>query len=297
MPTTIIAAATNSDTDIGSYFEHAARAARECLERADIAPDRVGMLVNAGIYRDNNIVEPAVAAVVQKRIGMGLRYASGNVPSFSFDLMNGAGGVVHALAVVDSFFASDAIDYALVIAGDTHPSTQFHVPDFPYTSTGAALLLERDGDAGGFGGLYTAEPDDAVEPIGVVPLSEVGTRGRSTMVVRADAGDPLHWATSAVRACMTRESIPTADFSAGSAVLLAPEPVPGFAKLLADALDLPSESVLALPPAVGDPHTAAPIFGYASAQRSLDTLRTVLFLAADGSSAACLPYHPSTERP
>ncbi|MFX0581316.1 hypothetical protein [Nocardia nepalensis] len=293
MPTTIIAAATNSDADTGSYFEHAARAARECLEQAEIAPDRVGMLINAGVYRDNNIVEPAVAALVQKRIGMGLRYAQGNVASFSFDLMNGASGVLHALAVVDSFFASEEVDYALVIAGDTHPSTQLHVPGFPYTSTGAALLLERDGSAGGFGRLYTAEPDDGVEPLGLVPLNEVGTQGRASMVVHADAGDPLHWATEAVRACLVGESITAADFSANEAVLLAPEPVPGFAKLLAAALDLPSEAVLALPPEVGDPHTAAPIFGYATAQT---TARTVLFSAADGTSAACLPYRP-TERP
>ncbi|MBB5918416.1 3-oxoacyl-[acyl-carrier-protein] synthase-3 [Nocardia transvalensis] len=294
MSTAIVSAATCLDLDTGSYFELATRAGHACLEQAGVAPERVGIVVNAGVFRDSNISEPAVAALIQQRLGIGLEYSTGQVPTFSFDLMNGAGGVVHALTAVHSFLAPGEFEYALIVAGDTHPSTRRYVEGFPYTAGGAALLLRSSTSAGGFGRPYTTQTEGAAQPTAWVDLTAAGTGGRTALSVRSGPGDPLAYAAEVVRSCMDGEGIDRSHFATGAAVLLTPAPEPGFRERLAYRLGVPIAAVAGVDPAVGDPYTAAPVHAYltAAAAGLLDGARAVLFLAADDSSAVCVAYRP-----
>ncbi|KAA0023053.1 hypothetical protein [Antrihabitans cavernicola] len=289
MPTAIVSYATDTDSYTGSYFEHATRAATACLDAAGVSPDRIGALINVGIYRDSNIVEPAVSALLQKRIGIGLEYSPGRVPSFSFDLMNGACGLLDAISVAESFFAAADVEYVLLTAGDTHPSLTA-ADDFPYASTGAALLLGRADTAGGFGRVHSASDTRQLEPYGKVVLGEVGIHGRSTITVESPA-TTVTFAIDAIRSCLDAEGVDLA-----SARLLVPAPTPDFAELLADGLGVASASMITVPRSVGDPHTAAPIFAYANAieQKAVDR-RPLLFVAAGGPVAACVCYRPNGE--
>ncbi|WP_405159705.1 hypothetical protein OG203_24920 [Nocardia sp. NBC_01499] len=293
MATTIRAAAVSVDPDTGSYFELAARAARTCLERADVYVDEVGMLVNTGLVRDNNLAEPAGAALIQQRIGLGLDYYPGQTPAFSFDLAHGAAGLLYGISVVECCLATGEVEYALLLAGEAHPSTERGVAGFPYSTGAAALLLGTSPVAGGFGRLHTCDPTGPIEPATWFDLSAAGTNGRSSIEVRP-GGDPLDPAVEVVRAGMAEEGLDRADFTAGRAVLLAPAPDPGFPARAANALGLPPESVVGVAPEIGDPYSAAPVHAYLNAQRSgrLDTADTVLFLAAFDASAACLTYRP-----
>lgn len=293
MSTMIRAVAVNVDPDSGSYFELAARAARSCLERADVYADEVGMLVNTGVVRDGNLAEPAAAALIQKRIGMGLEYYPGRTPTFSFDLTHGAAGLLHAISVAECFLTTGEVEYALLLAGDAHPSTERAVAGFPYTTGAAALLLGTSPAAGGFGRLHTSDPTDSLEPAIWVDTNVAGAKSRSSIDVRAGR-DPLDSAVGTVRACLAEEGLERADFTAGRAVLLAPAPDPEFPVRLADALGLTPESAVGVAPELGDPYSAAPMHAYLNAQRRgrLESARTVLFLAAFDASSACLAYRP-----
>ena len=44
-------------------------AAKACLRQAGRDPDEVDLLINAGIYRDRNLAEPALAALIQADVG------------------------------------------------------------------------------------------------------------------------------------------------------------------------------------------------------------------------------------
>ncbi|MEV6556988.1 hypothetical protein AB0M22_14805 [Nocardia sp. NPDC051756] len=293
MATMIRAAAMCVDPDTGSYVESAARAARTCLVRADVYADEVGMLVNTGVVRDGNLAEPAVAALIQKRIGMGLEYYPGRTPTFSFDLLHGAAGLLHAISVAECFLATGEVEYALLLAGEAHPSTERAVAGFPYTTGAAAMILGTSPAAGGFGRLHTIDPTEAVEPTIWVDANAAGANSRSSIEVRAGR-DPLDPAVGTVRECMAEAGLECADFTAGRAVLLAPAPDPEFPARLAIALGLTPESVVGVAPEIGDPYSAAPIHAYLHAQRGgrLDAARAVLFLAAFDASSACLAYHP-----
>ncbi|AYF74371.1 hypothetical protein D7D52_11435 [Nocardia yunnanensis] len=282
-----------TDEDTGSYFELAARAGRQALAAAEVGPERVGLVINAGVFRDSNIAEPAVAALVQKRLDVGLEYATGRLPAFSFDLLNGATGVVHALMAAHCFTASGEVEYALIAAGDTHPSTERGRADFPYTASGAALLLHTSADAGGFGRIYTGETP-VQGPTAWADLEAAGTAGRDALTVRTEVGDPLELAARALRDCLDGEGIGPGEFATGAAVLLAPAPVPGFRERVAYRIGVPSAAVAGIDPFVGDPYSAAPVHAYleAATQGMLDEARAVVFLGADENSAACLVYRP-----
>ncbi|MEU7145109.1 hypothetical protein ABZ942_37095 [Nocardia sp. NPDC046473] len=293
MPTMILGAAVNTDRDTGSYFDLAARAARTCVERAGITIDEVGMLINTGVFRDNNLVEPAVAALIQKRLGLGLEYEPGRIPVVSFDLLHGANGLLHGFTTAECFLATGEVKYVLLLAGDAHPSTERAVAGFPYTTSGAAILLGSSSTAGGFGRLQVRDTTGPVEASAWLDVGEAGSDGRSTVTTLPGA-DPLALAAAAVRACLAEEGLDDSDFAAGRAVLLAPAPGPGFPARLADTLGLAPASVIGVPSELGDPYSAAPVHAYLHAQDSgvLDAADTVLFLAAYDASAVCLPYRP-----
>lgn len=52
-----------------SALHLAVAAAKDCLQGAGCDPDELDLVVNAGIYRDRNLGEPALAALIQDDIG------------------------------------------------------------------------------------------------------------------------------------------------------------------------------------------------------------------------------------
>ena len=55
--------------DRHSALHLAVTAAKDCLQRAGCDPGELDLVVNAGIYRDRNLGEPALAALIQDDIG------------------------------------------------------------------------------------------------------------------------------------------------------------------------------------------------------------------------------------
>ena len=74
-----------------SALHLAVASARTCLQRAGRDPDDVDLLINAGIYRDRNLAEPALAALIQEDVGANPEdpHREGH-GTFSFDVANGA---------------------------------------------------------------------------------------------------------------------------------------------------------------------------------------------------------------
>ena len=74
-----------------SALHLAVTAAKDCLRRAGCDPDELDLVVNAGIYRDRNLGEPALAALIQDDIGANTEDPhAGAHGTFSFDIANGA---------------------------------------------------------------------------------------------------------------------------------------------------------------------------------------------------------------
>lgn len=293
MGVVITATAASYGTDTASIVEHSSTAARSALEAAEVSPEQVGVLINTGIYRDSNMVEPAIAALIQKAAGIGLDYGERDPRTFSFDLMNGACGVLNAVQVASGLLTTESAERVLVVSGDTHPSmTGAGAPqDFPYTTAGAAMLLEHVQGPEGFGPVHIdlLDGDPAVE--GFVDTSAMGTTGRSAMTVSRRDDFDVRILDAAVSAASS--ALEVADIDLANTVLISSRPTPGFraalaAKLGIGALDDPAGSS-----APGDTHTAALTLAYhhAAATGLLSDGRDVLFVAAGaGPSAAAVLY-------
>jgi 3-oxoacyl-[acyl-carrier-protein] synthase-3 len=87
--------------------EGAARAARKALAAACIDPQGLGMVIYAGVCRDN--LEPATACAVADRLGVGSS-------ALVFDLSNACLGVVNGMVLAANAIGLGQIDAALVVS-------------------------------------------------------------------------------------------------------------------------------------------------------------------------------------
>lgn len=286
------------DADSPSIIEHSARAARACLAAAGVEPEQVGVLINAGVHRDSNMVEPAMSALIQQAAGIGLEYGDDDPRTFSFDLMNGATGILDAVQVGTSILQTGSAEYVLVVSGDTHPSLTRTAADddFPYATAGAALLLEKTGTPGGFARVHTESDGGTAAVEAYVDTATMGTSGRSVMVVERETGFDARLLEVALRAA--RNALREGDAEGfpvdpATIALATSRPVADFPDRIAAELQIDADAVLSVPQVDGDPHTAALTLAYDAAVGSgaLAGRTHVLFVAAGaGPSAAATIY-------
>ncbi|MFJ2174000.1 hypothetical protein ACIOHE_13945 [Streptomyces sp. NPDC087851] len=276
----------------------AAEAAQDCLTQAGLAPQAVGVLVNVGVYRENNAIEPAMAALVQKEVGISLDYTLDRAPGLSFDLMNGACGILNAVQVAQALLGSGSTERVLVTAADVHPGGNTRLdPDYPYADLGAALLLERCADgASGFGPVRAYSARGAVKPTGYVSLAGATGQERGQITVRHEEGWAerlLDLAADSVAGYVQEQGL-----APDRTLLVCNRPAPGFPEELARRLGLDAAAVVApdVPdPEGGEPHTAAPVLSYLQAVRDglPDGYDELLFVAAGaGPTVTCVRYRP-----
>ena len=116
-----------------------------------------------GLYRDRNLGEPALAAMIQEDIGANPEDPyPGAHGTFSFDIANGVCGPLTALQVADGFLRSGAIHRALVVTSDANPGHGMS-DGFPFASAGGALLCRWTEDESGFGPFSWANFPDGGE--------------------------------------------------------------------------------------------------------------------------------------
>jgi len=130
---------------------HSVEAARRCLKESRHPKSAVGLLINAGVYRDHHVCEPAMAAYIQHRLGINIEFQ--NRSTLSFDLQNGACGLLDAAQVACTLLQDGGLEAALVVAGEVN-SDRRPDPGSVFPASGAALLLDlspwRDRGFGGF---------------------------------------------------------------------------------------------------------------------------------------------------
>lgn len=134
--------------------KNAVLAAQNCLQKTTLPIEEIGLFINAGVYREDNIVEPAISALIQKELGLNLDYVKDNTgkSTFSFDLMNGACGVLNAIQVAQACLQSSSIKKALIVCGNNNPR---------YACLGAAMLLGiSDNPNKGFSQVHTKASND-----------------------------------------------------------------------------------------------------------------------------------------
>ena len=164
-------------------------AATRCLARAHHDAAELDLLINAGIYKDHNAAEPALAAIIQEDIhaNPGSPPHRGHHGTFSFDVLNGGCGVLTAAQLVDAFVGHGGAHYGMIVAGDVDPSPRTS-QQFPFSPAGGAMLIAHTDDSSGFQQfeLRTFPEDAALFEVVLrwVPHAGLLRRGRNVVEVR-----------------------------------------------------------------------------------------------------------------
>ena len=129
------AADDESTSDLG------AKAARQCLERAGLAPDEIDVIILATSSPDR--IQPATATRVQELIGARKAYA--------FDVGSVCSGAVFALHMADALIRSGGARRVLVVASELYSRSHLNPRDFSTCAClgdGAGALLVGPGEPG-----------------------------------------------------------------------------------------------------------------------------------------------------
>jgi 3-oxoacyl-[acyl-carrier-protein] synthase-3 len=259
-------------------------AARACLARAHLEAGDIDLLLNAGLYREDNLAEPALAALIQEDIGAnpGHPPRAGAHGTFSFDVANGGCGVLTALELLDGFVRSGTIQTGLVVASDSEPDDS---ESFPFPTVGGAVLVRPTRDGEGFVDFAFETFDEAAghfesainwhDKAWHLPLSRTGANVLA--VVQGDEYErrAIECAEEATRRFLARHEVGARSIDLW---ILSQSPV-GFSDGLAARLDLARASVAHVADEFRGAHTASPIAALDAAIESgkFAEVRTILF--------------------
>lgn len=268
-----------------SALHLAVKTAKDCLQHAGREPHDVDLLVNAGIYRDRNLGEPALAAMIQEDIGANPENPhAGTHGTFSFDISNGTCGVLTALQIVDGFLKSHAIDCALVVASDADPGRGMS-EHFPFSPTGAALLCDWTDDDYGLQAIHWVNLSDEGESFSAT----VGLADRRN-VLRFSASDTIdeRFATAAIQAvdeCLREAKLKLDDIDA----IVAAPAWPGYRATLAVRLSVSEKRIIVAEDQSAHTASLAAAFDRAS-DRIPSGGRVLLIAAGAGVTAGAALY-------
>ena len=257
-------------------------AARLCLERADRDPEDIDLLINAGVYHDRVVNEPAFASLIQEDIGANPDHPpGGGHGTFSFDVSNGACGLLTGIHLVDGLLASGTAELGMVVASDMDPEPGVS-RGFGFPSVGGAVLLSKDDSRAGFTAFQFATfPEFAELFQSYVDWAQDARRGLhhgrnlvTVEIAESYATHALECAESTVREFARAQALDIDEVDR----LIATASVPGFADALAVRLGVSAERVAAPADGLAAAHTAAPAAALESA--ALAASSTALFISA-----------------
>ncbi len=278
-------------------------AVRNCFALAGRQPGDVDMLINVGTYREDNMGEPALAALIQEDIGANLRQpADGRAGTFSFDLLNGACGAITAIQVEAGLLRSGVIRLGAVVSSDVQPDLAKSPGTF-LRPAGGAVLLGWSPDIAGFtdfGSETFPEYADLLTS-GLVWRERHGIRGphhgvgRNGMVITVQPGYQARLADCAEEA--TRRFLRRLGLAVEDIDLLIPAPsAPEFLDTLRARLGVPGDRVAYTPEDMEGTYTTGPIAALQAAVKSgrLEESRTALLLAAGPGITVALALYRQT---
>ena len=235
----------------GGSLKHAVRAGKACLEGSHHAARDVGLLINAGVYRDKHYAEPAFACFIQHKLDINVEFQGRQ--TLSFDLQCGGCGLLSAVHVTATMIQAGSARVGMAIASETN-SDRRPDPSWTIQPSGAALLLDVSPQVESGFGAFAFRTDDA--ELDRYRSSVVLDRKHGRLVLRKGEGLEPIWlrqAREVFEALLDAEGL-TAD----EIDLVVPAQLsPSFVAALPGALGLTTDRVLDLTAELGDTLTTS----------------------------------------
>lgn len=232
-------------------LSHAVTAGRACLGASRHAREDVQLLINAGVHRDDHVCEPAVAAYIQRRLGINVEFQGRR--TLSFDLLNGGCGMLNGMHVLSSLVKAGEIQAGMVVSSEANTDRRPD-PSYPYPASGAAALLDLSPDDEVGFGAFAFHTDERLAGsfTSIVSLETKGGR----LVLQRDPGLEeayLAGAGVAVEEALSRDGLRRDEID-----LVVPAQISaGLLGRLPGVLGIPRERVLDLSATLADTHSTS----------------------------------------
>lgn len=278
----------------------AVQSAKGCLNKIGMPPSDLDVLINTGVYRDENIGEPAISSMIQHDISANIGYPpDGETGTFSFDLHDGGCGVVTAMELISGFISSGIVKKGIVVTSDAEPFPG-QTEGFDFVHAGGAVVLGPGGEDEGFVAFHSQdfpEHNDLYEARVVWQETRPG-KGRNLLVLRmgkAFMSRCVDCAQRAVEAFMKRVGMELSDVDL---VIPSISPV-GFAGKFRVRMGLTASKVMDLSDETGNMLTAGPVLGL---ERAMDKgrfrrARNVLFVSVGAGITVSLALYRNPPPP
>lgn len=256
-------------------IQHAVAAARECLGISRHQTHEIDFLINAGVYRDEHISEPAMATFIQNELDLNTDLAGKT--TFSLDLINGATGMLSAIEVIAAVIESGAAKVGLVVSSDANTDREPD-PSYTYQPSGSAVLLDSSPEPGQGFSTFRFKTFNQYADLyqGIISYRE---KGGKCFIAKQEGLEEayLDCSTQVFNELLQAEGISADDID-----LLFPTQVSEpFLRNLPDKLGIPIEKVVNILPLIQDDTlTTSPFIAFDNAVKNglLNTGSKVVFL-------------------
>jgi len=161
-------------------LELAQAAATNCLEKSTYSKSDIDLLIFAGVYRDDFICEPAIAAMIAGELGMNDTIESQlDKKTFALDLFNSGIGFLNACYVSTGMIQAKKMQRALVVASEIENNKRAFPTDLlGLSETGSAVILdESPGGQTGFGNFVFRDFTSYIEAFQAYGVQQNGKTG------------------------------------------------------------------------------------------------------------------------
>jgi 3-oxoacyl-[acyl-carrier-protein] synthase III len=263
-----------------------------CMQQSQHAPAEIGLVLHAGVYRSEFLLEPALAAIAAGELGINEDEAkSAARRTLAFDISNGAVGPLDACLVASQLLAAGRIEAALVLASEVENNAA-HWPQhlLGIQEAGSALILEQSDGAEGFSAFRFRSFVDYAHK-----AASCGALRDSHPILAANFDSDLedcylHCAAQAVNEFLTGEGCRREEIG----LVLATLRSESFVRRLAAAVDIPCDRFVLPAPAARDAFTSSLAQGLAVARaegRCVPGTTALIVAVGAGVQVGCALYH------
>jgi len=292
----IKATGISTSKKIKSSLDHATIASKKCLEEATIDKNKIDVIINIGVYRDENLSEPAIATFIQNRLDINLSPFNSKT-TFSFDLRSGACGLIYAFQTAISLINNKKAKNILISSSDSYPSERKN-KFFPYTTAGAALLVSSSNKGVHFSDFFfrTSENDFlGLESFSYTKDNSKKHLGKNINFKINDSYEKIiqEYAAREVKSFLEEKKI-----DLEKTLFISSQLSEKFHYAIAESVGLKKNNVVNLYKRFGDLHTSSLTFGYhiAKKEKRLKGKKHILFLGVSpGISIALALYKLSLD--
>jgi 3-oxoacyl-[acyl-carrier-protein] synthase III len=213
--------------------------------------------------------------------------------TLSFDVRNGACGILTGMYLVDGLLASGTVQCGMVVGGDVDPEPGVS-EGFGFPGAAGAVVLSWDDSCPGLTAFkFNTFPEFADEFESYIEWHEdaCSGQGRNTLTVKIDEHYPQHalaCAESTVRDLAAEAGLDLAEID----LLIATASVPDFAAALGQRLGITRARIASLSDGFAGAHTAAPALAREPVQPvPAGTSRTALVVSAGAGITVVAALH------